>query len=1164
MISGSTAGAYFARGDGSQTNPYVINQPIHLYNLAWLQDMGFFDKEETYFIIEADLDMSGWVIPPIGTTDHPFIGHLDGFDETYSRNQSSAAVISNLKISNSFSDFIRKPSKATSETISSAKEVGFLGTFGKEGESYEDGKEPTAKNFYLNDLEVSTSSNEALVGMAAGYVNGTLDNVGISDSKITAKSSTSYGTYTSNISDYTTVGYAEDKYKVNAYEKKITTKASDLVLSSGSDGDGGNAAGNGGSIDMQKMYNELLTAYNASSSVKVDTAETITYDIDGNVINKQVTSQSNLSNSDLKCYRQKYEDMVSASYSFNDRTDTVIYVYGKSSGTSSSQTKTVTEIRPTKFYGRTISDSTSSHYLSASGGLIQDVSSGEGNIWFFINGLLSYEDGNATYYLIDNNGTLGITTSESSATKWTYDSDNKSYKSESNHLLEYDSQWTLGEVKKYKIYGSNYYLTNSGTSLSLTSNKSSAVSWQVDSDDRYYCKINNINYYLSYSSSGSRPNRTYTPTLSTSASNCLKLDSSNRFYYESWFITYYLYISNDSIQNLSRSNETTFELIDDPFVGLNVIENNNYTIYDVQSSYKTNATYETNPTYLPISGTNGVPDKNNTGYVLSGSYDPYGQGDIRVAKYSIDKIGSYSSSSKSLDTVYTVNESGSGTTVLESNFNHYTETKEKFEKILSNSDDYVYGLHFMSSTISMEHIIEADYARIGDVEYKNQGYELPEDSIDFNLQRKGYVSFFAGTYYNGTSAGRNKSFFSFHEVEREGTKIKNIREIVEIYQNPTARQSQSYVYKYSDGTYSVPFLHGSKTGIKYDLNGNPLTNDEPTLSLPDGYTSTIFKTSWLKGNENLKYDAAYYFEVPCNAGEYALGSVPGYAGAYLDYLDIGANAQRTDVTQIVGLKEISTYTYSYPKGVSFSFISDDSTVALPTIDAKNNASFSLGSSFSGDISVSRTDATDSSTTASTSEISYTSSSDSVITEYKDREVTVKGNGTVISEATGVINEKITIKSITKIAYSLFSSEATSTEYRDTTTETYENGTVKNTSETKVVYTNGEEDSTQDWLVDLPWNTEVKETSKTYVYYLEGNAVTINISTNLVENFDSDEQTYYYKLGGYSISYTSDVDLTIELISLSDNELTIKVITGNGEEDYIELEIGNAQDLEAKS
>ena len=46
-FDGSTTGAYFARGNGSEGNPYVINKPIHLYNLAWLQYVGFFkDKEK--------------------------------------------------------------------------------------------------------------------------------------------------------------------------------------------------------------------------------------------------------------------------------------------------------------------------------------------------------------------------------------------------------------------------------------------------------------------------------------------------------------------------------------------------------------------------------------------------------------------------------------------------------------------------------------------------------------------------------------------------------------------------------------------------------------------------------------------------------------------------------------------------------------------------------------------------------------------------------------------------------------------------------------------------------------------------------------------------------------------------------------------------------------
>lgn len=68
QIKGSTAGAYFARGTGTKDDPYVINRPIHLYNLAWLQDIGYFDDVETYFIIEKDLDMTGWVTPPSALT----------------------------------------------------------------------------------------------------------------------------------------------------------------------------------------------------------------------------------------------------------------------------------------------------------------------------------------------------------------------------------------------------------------------------------------------------------------------------------------------------------------------------------------------------------------------------------------------------------------------------------------------------------------------------------------------------------------------------------------------------------------------------------------------------------------------------------------------------------------------------------------------------------------------------------------------------------------------------------------------------------------------------------------------------------------------------------------------------------------------------------------
>ncbi len=46
-ITAKSAGAYFYDGDGTEDNPYIIMHPRHLYNLAWLQDMGWFNTTTT-------------------------------------------------------------------------------------------------------------------------------------------------------------------------------------------------------------------------------------------------------------------------------------------------------------------------------------------------------------------------------------------------------------------------------------------------------------------------------------------------------------------------------------------------------------------------------------------------------------------------------------------------------------------------------------------------------------------------------------------------------------------------------------------------------------------------------------------------------------------------------------------------------------------------------------------------------------------------------------------------------------------------------------------------------------------------------------------------------------------------------------------------------------
>lgn len=281
-IEGKTAGAYFARGRGTQDDPFVINRPIHLYNLAWLQDVGYFDSKKTHFIIEKDLDMTGWTLPPIGNEAHPFIGELDGFDTVHGTNKS-AVKISNLTISNSFSDYQRHPSSITS--ISGCNAMGFFGTFGEEKKEYAEDA-PVAKNFYLDKVTVKSKEQENLIGSLAGYVNGKISDIGISNSTISLPSDNhSFKHYTNNLSDYTSIGYCEDKYKNTAYEKEVTLQASDLDTSQGTEGDGGAESGNGGSIDMNTMYHNLRSIWdgNEMSRTQAPIKRTVTYNLDGTI-----------------------------------------------------------------------------------------------------------------------------------------------------------------------------------------------------------------------------------------------------------------------------------------------------------------------------------------------------------------------------------------------------------------------------------------------------------------------------------------------------------------------------------------------------------------------------------------------------------------------------------------------------------------------------------------------------------------------------------------------------------------------------------------------------------------------------------------------------------------------------------------------------------------
>ena len=238
--------------------------------------------------------------------------------------------------------------------------------------------------------------------------------------------------------------------------------------------------------------------------------------------------------------------------------------------------------------------------------------------------------------------------------------------------------------------------------------------------------------------------------------------------------------------------------------------------------------------------------------------------------------------------------------------------------VLLGGGNNIYGMHFMNAPISTQNVYYAPYAKINGEDHYN--YPMTANSIDFHLKTKGYINFFAGTYY-----GTEVNFFSLHHIiKRSATEIQTIKEISLIY----GKGSGTYIYKYTDGTFS---------------QGN---------SEPEGY-EVVFDTSWIT-TPTIVYNAVYYFEIPVNAGEYALGSASTGDGAYLMYLDIGANAAEKGTRTVISERiTVNEKISSVPK-VGAAFVAD---VNGTLDDIKFNAAFTLQPSFVGTVGVSRTQST---------------------------------------------------------------------------------------------------------------------------------------------------------------------------------------------------------------
>ncbi len=429
-------------------------------------------------------------------------------------------------------------------------------------------------------------------------------------------------------------------------------------------------------------------------------------------------------------------------------------------------------------------------------------------------------------------------------------------------------------------------------------------------------------------------------------------------------------------------------------VGLVVSQSSEKSLVRTSTSSE-NATYYTNSTDIPLAysyddsdnktGINGV-SKMNTGYLVGGANYVNGTdyaGDIRIAEYyTLSQLhtsfnqsssswggGTYSSANaqvltrstkKNTDGTYTDNgwtrikdsynssNINSYSSSLSSSFSTYVDSSifsrydnarrnlqytifDSYDNASKSSSTSLYGLHFMNAAISTDHLAKVGKAVVYDEaaeakyhealkKYLNKetdvmpsqegseyyNYEVPEDSIDFNLATEGFINFFGATYYVNSSYGTNNSFFSLNKIERDSNqKITSIKEIKQIYANTGDDKDETpYVYSY-DGSV-------------------PSNSDSNHL---------VFDVTWISTNSTIVTYCLYYFEIPVNPGEYALGSVSGKQGSYLLYLDIGTAAADYDSVTIEEKTTSKIIKQSYPKGVDFT----SSFANLPSLTGGNSA-----------------------------------------------------------------------------------------------------------------------------------------------------------------------------------------------------------------------------------
>lgn len=431
-VDGSIRASYFESGDGSQAEPFEIAKPEQFYNLAWLQYLGRFNEAgenmtipTTYFYLSADIDMTGYVLPPVGTEKYPFIGNFDGRGKTVTG--LNIAVPTDLPIEGEY----EKPQIVGA--------FGVVGTMGDTKDSITiDGRNYTyssaaneVKNVTFKRLTVETQTPNALIGLAAGYVNGTLTNVGIQldntlMSNLDIKGNTSpLKAISANLSDHSLVGYTKDVETdtSNTVKHYQPTAAQGTFTAKGETGD--DETTGGGSLNVSSLYDRVK----AISAAATLSGKTKTY-YDNSGDNWKKGSFTLLDSTDYLFGKARTGEYWIDGFKYNENNLTSGNIYRISNSSNASAGSVYPQL--TIGFGGVVKNADSR--FNALPWTVENID-GNWRIYTLLNGI--------TYYLIPTGDSLSTTTVADNAGVWTIEGRKIS---SGGKYLAYNSGWKLVET----------------------------------------------------------------------------------------------------------------------------------------------------------------------------------------------------------------------------------------------------------------------------------------------------------------------------------------------------------------------------------------------------------------------------------------------------------------------------------------------------------------------------------------------------------------------------------------------------------------------------------------------------------------------------------------------------------------------------------------------